>query len=135
MLGFSGLARADEPKAAIAFKGIYEASFIGIPFAKMGMEIDQTGAHYSAAADIASSGIVNLFTKHTSHTTVKGAGKNFHYSSIDYETHYKTNKKKHYVAMGYENGALDHKSWCRPSPRVASARPCRRSCRTARLIL
>ncbi len=98
---------AEEALAPVNFKGIYECRFGGIPLGTMGIEAMQTPEHYAITADIASSGLVNLFVKHRSHTTAEGSGGHFSYPQITYETHYQTKKKKHYIKLMYKDGLLE----------------------------
>lgn len=97
-------ATAAQPVTSIHFKGMYECSFSGIPFARVGVEAEQTARHYSGTGDIQFFGIVNIFTKHSSHTTVDASGNDFTYNNIAYETRYRTNKKRRYVNIIHKNG-------------------------------
>jgi hypothetical protein len=91
---------------AIEFKGQYIFAYDGIGFGKMGIEASQTARHYAITSDVASTGIINLFTTHTSHTTVEGIGKDFNYPAIVYETHYQTKKKPRYVKIVHAGGII-----------------------------
>lgn len=86
----------------LAFRGYYKCSFSGIPFAKVGFHAEQDSHSYSATSDILLTGVVSLFTSHSSHSTVDGSGKDYAYSASEYETNYKTKKKKRYVKINYK---------------------------------
>jgi len=94
-------ARAAEGLAPVNFKGIYEFSFAGLPFGRMGVEIGQSQGHYAITTDVTLTGLIRLFVQHTSHTTVEAEGGNIHY-----EAHYQTRKKKHYIRLDYKGGLL-----------------------------
>lgn len=90
-------AHASSP-APVTFKGIYVVDFAGVPFGKVGLEFEQNTHTYAITADVISTGLVNLFTKHSSHTTVESAG-----GKLVYETHYQTKKKKRHVKWERNN--------------------------------
>ncbi len=100
------LAQSNNYKEAFELKGYYEFTFAGLAFGKMGIDATQSAKDYAIATDIKSTGLINMFVRHTSHTTVSGAGANFVYPTIDYETHYTTRKKKRYVRLAYREGNL-----------------------------
>lgn len=91
-------------KESLTFKGIYEFSLAGVRFGRLGIEFEQKDKDYNMTADIGSTGVINLFAKHTSHTTVDGTGESYNYPNRNYETHYQTKKKKRYVKMVYADG-------------------------------
>lgn len=105
-------ATAQEPLTKIktappfVFNGYYEFGFGGVLFGKMGLEIEQSSRSYTATSDITSSGVLKLFVRHNSHTTVDATGHDFLYDNSVYETHYQTRKKKRYVKMVTKNGQL-----------------------------
>lgn len=103
-------ARADLPPQAdpdpLAFAGQYEFTLGKLPLGKMGIEVRQDQSHYAITSDIVTTGLLNMFVKHSSHTTVTGSGRRFSYPDRDYETHYQTRKKKKYVKMVTRNGAV-----------------------------
>lgn len=98
----------------LAFRGYYKCSFSGIPFAKAGIHTEQNAQNYSATADIILTGVVSLFTSHSSHTTVDGSGKDYAYSTSEYETNYKTKKKKRYVKINYKGEKFDQETLIPP---------------------
>lgn len=85
-------------------KAFYKVTYSGLVFAKIGVHFSQMPENYTATADIASAGLLKLFTKHSSHTTVKANGKNFTYGSIKYVSDYKTKNKKRHVDFTYVDG-------------------------------
>ncbi len=95
---------AAEPARDLDFKGLYKCTMSGINFAKIGVHAEQDAHAYAMTADIMSTGIVNMFTKHSSHTTVDASGSNYTYSHINYETDYKTKNKKRYVNLIFADG-------------------------------
>ncbi|MDE3038037.1 MAG: DUF3108 domain-containing protein [Pseudomonadota bacterium] len=99
-------ALAGEAGSPINFKGIYICTFSGIPIGKMGIDIEQTPGHYAVAADITTSGLLRLFVKHQSHSTTEASGEHFIYPAIEYETHYQTRGKKHYIRLVRKNGRV-----------------------------
>lgn len=99
-------AHAGEYPQDFTFKGLYKVNFSGMLVGKIGVDFNQTANGYEATSDIVSSGLLKLFTQHSSHTTVKATGKNFTYGQIDYVTDYQTKKKKKHVDIHYENSAF-----------------------------
>lgn len=108
---------AAEALTPVNFKALYEFDFGNIPIGRMGIEIEQTPVHYDIAADIMTTGIVKLFVKHSSHTTVDASGENFLYPSLDYESNYQTKKKKKYVHFIYKNGVETQETLVPPENR------------------
>jgi hypothetical protein len=98
----------------IAFRGYYKCSFSGIPFAKVGIHTEQDARNYSATTDILLTGVVSLFTSHSSHSTVDGSGKDYTYNASEYETNYKTKKKKRYVKLNYKGDIFDKETLVPP---------------------
>lgn len=90
----------------LTFKGIYEFRFAGLPFGKLGVEITQTDTEYSIAADVASTGIINLFTRHTSHSVVKEKRTAKSNEAVNYETYYRTKNKPRHVKLTYSDGKI-----------------------------
>ncbi len=86
----------------LSFRGYYKCTFSGINFAKLGIHAEQDSHSYAVTSDITLTGIAKLFTKHSSHTTVDASGKNYVYSSSEYESNYKTKNKKRYVKITYK---------------------------------
>lgn len=95
------------PVQPINFKGIYEFSFGGMVIGRMGFEVEQTDKNYAITADIVTGGILKLFVKHSSHTTVDGTGAHFDYPNREYESNYQTRKKKKYVKMVMRDGVVE----------------------------
>src|SRR5436853_556802 len=87
-------------------KALYEFRFGGMMFGRLGVESEQTAEHYTMTLDIASSGLLKLFTQHSSHTTVDANGAHFFYPDVIYDTHYQTKKKKKAVNLVYKGGVL-----------------------------
>jgi hypothetical protein len=100
------------PPDPLEFKGIYSFGFPGLTFGHMGVEIDQDANGYAITADIQSSGIVNVFVRHVSHSTAQASAKN-----IEYESNYQTRKKKRYVNLLWRDGALDEEKLVPPENR------------------
>jgi hypothetical protein len=94
---FSCPAWGEDTPPPLNFKGIYEFKFSGLPFGRLGIEAAQSPKGYAMTSDITSAGIVSLFAKHTSHTTVEAHG-----DKVVYDTHYQTKKKKKAVKLVYE---------------------------------
>ena len=92
--------------APLDFNAVYSFGFGAVDFGKIGVDISQTPDAYAMSSDIVSTGILNAFLKHSSHTTQTGKGAEFHYSSIDYETHYQTKGKKKYAHILYNDGVV-----------------------------
>jgi hypothetical protein len=87
-------AHAQEALTPLNFKGVYTFTFAGAEFGLMGLEIAQNGSRTQMASDITTTGLVSLFVKHLSHSTLTGNGGN----SI-YESNYNTRKKSRYVKL------------------------------------
>ena len=51
--------------APVNFKGIYEFTFAGLPFGRMGVEIEQSPGHYAITSDVMTTGVIKLFVQHT----------------------------------------------------------------------
>jgi hypothetical protein len=109
-------ASADEGLTPIKFKGIYELSFAGLPFGKMGAELEEKPDYYSVTTDVTFTGLLKLIVQHMSHSNAQGAGRNFLYPDIVYETHYQTKKKKHYIKLTYTGGVLSKEEQVPPDP-------------------
>ncbi len=99
-------ALATETLTPINEKLYYEASWSGINFGKIGIEIDEQADRASVTCDIASSGIMALFIKHSSHTTLTASGKDFSYPEHVYESYYHTRKKARHVKLTYKGGKI-----------------------------
>jgi hypothetical protein len=84
----------------------YEAGWSGINFGKIGIEIDEQADKAKVTCDISSSGIMALFIKHSSHTTLTATGSNFTYPDRIYESNYKTRKKARHVKLTYKAGKI-----------------------------
>lgn len=97
---------AKEPLTPIDFKGEYALSFAGIPFGKMDIAITQSPSSYSMQSDIASTGVADVFAKHSSHTNVTAKGKNFKYTSRSYQSHSQTRKKQRDISLEYKDDRL-----------------------------
>lgn len=100
------LAASAEKLPPLNEKLYYEADFSGINFGKIGIEIDEQADKANITCDITSSGIVALFVKHSSHTTLAATGSNFTYPDRTYESHYHTRKKYRFVKLVYKNGKI-----------------------------
>lgn len=92
--------------APIEKKLRYEASFSGIKFGKIDIEIKQQPDKANIICDISSTGIVNLFVKHSSHTTLSASGSDFSYPNRVYESNYKTRNKKRRVKLVYKDNKI-----------------------------
>jgi hypothetical protein len=106
MLLIAGLALgkpalAGDGPPPLDLKGLYQFDFSGVPIGKVGAEIEQNGNDYSIATDVTATGILKLFTKHSSHTTVDA-----HDHTAIYESHYRTKNKKRYVKLVYDAGKI-----------------------------
>lgn len=86
------------------FKGSYALSFSGIPFGQMNVAIEQEPSYFRMQTDISSTGMADIFARHSSHTTASGKGKNFRYTQRSYQTRSQTRKKKRDIAMEYRGG-------------------------------
>jgi hypothetical protein len=110
-----------EPPSGIAplnIKAVYEFGFTGVRFGKLGVEIEQDAEHYRITSDIITTGLVKIFVKHSSHTTVEGKGKDFIYPDISYQTHYQTKKKKKSAMLVYKDGKVAKESVTPPENRA-----------------
>lgn len=99
-------ATAAENITPISEKLYYEAGWSGINFGKIGIEIDEQADKANITCDITSSGIMALFIKHSSHTTLIATGSNFTYPNRTYESHYHTRKKARAVKLIYKDGKI-----------------------------
>ncbi len=90
----------------ITEKLYYEAGFAGILFGKIGIEIDQQADKARITCDITSSGILALFLKHSSHTTLEASGSNFSYPNRTYTSNYHTRKKSRSVSLVYKSSKI-----------------------------
>lgn len=103
-MGIAPARAGQQAEIAYSLKGIYDIRLSDIRFAKLGLELEQTATSYDIICDVAITGLLKFFTKHSSHTTVSASGKDFVYPSRSYESKYKTRKKSRHVKMLYENG-------------------------------
>jgi len=83
------------------FKGIYSLTLAGMEFGRMGLEANEDADDYKAACDITTTGIIRVFVKHSSHSTVHGNS-----SGIIYETNYRTRNKAKYVKIEQKDGTF-----------------------------
>lgn len=95
-----------EPLPSVNFKGRYGLSFVGIPFGEMAFEASQDASHCELAADIASTGLVDLFAQHRSHTTLSMRGRGFAYPDKTYQTHSQTRKKQRDIRIVTRGGRI-----------------------------
>lgn len=84
----------------------YEASFLGLGIGKAGIEINQKPEAATVICDIATSGIVGLFVKHSSHTELTASGADFVYPQKNYASDYQTRGKKRSVKLVYSDGKI-----------------------------
>lgn len=103
---FPNIASASENLTPLNEKLYYEAQWSNINFGKIGIEIDQQVDKANVICDITSSGIMALFVKHSSHTTLTATGKNFNYPERVYESNYHTRKKARAVKLTYKGGKI-----------------------------
>jgi hypothetical protein len=113
LLLVSAPARADT-----AFKGIYDLDMGGMRFGKVGVELTENPSHYAMAADVTFTGLVKLFASHSSHTTVVGDGAAYDYPTRNYETHYRTKKKRKSVKMVMKAGKIVEEAVVPPDNRA-----------------
>lgn len=97
---------AAENLTPINEKLYYEADWSGVNFGKIGIEIDQQADKADVICDIKSSGIMALFVKHSSHTTLTASGHNFVYPDRVYESRYYTRKKARHVKLTYKDNKI-----------------------------
>ncbi len=90
----------------LAEKLYYEADFAGINFGTIAIEIEQKADKASITCDISSAGIMDIFVKHSSHTTLSASGSNFSYPDRVYESNYQTRNKKRRVKLTYKDGKI-----------------------------
>lgn len=100
------------------FKGVYDFRFSGVPIGRMGIESEQSPAHYAMTADVTTVGVARLFTEHESHTVVSGSGAGFAYPNVAYESRYRTKDKKKSVVMGWKEGAFGSETLVPPDNRA-----------------
>lgn len=84
----------------------YEADFSGLNFGTINIEIEQEADKASIVCDIASAGILDIFAKHASHTSLIASGSGFNYPERVYESDYKTRNKKRHVKLAYKDGKI-----------------------------
>lgn len=94
------------PLKPLTIRAQYTFDFSGIIFGRMGVVATETATSYHAIADVTSAGIVRVFVKHESHTTVEGDGEDFTYDDAEYESRYRTRDKKKYVHMRFADGTV-----------------------------
>lgn len=99
-------ALAAENLTPIDEKLYYEANWSGVNFGKIGIEINEQPDKANVTCDISSSGIMALFIKHSSHTTLAASGHNFTYPDRVYESNYFTRKKSRHVKLTYKNSKI-----------------------------
>lgn len=91
-------------KRDLEFKGLYDLSYGGIVFGRLGVEIEQSPKHYDIVTDIITTGVVKFFVPHKSHSTTDATGADFAYNHILYESNYQTRNKKKYVKIEVKDG-------------------------------
>lgn len=106
MFVLSSPVHAADALTPVNLRGVYEFTFGGISIGRMGIEAEQNAAHYAVAADVMTTGLLKVFVKHSSHTTVDASGADFSYPDREYETHYQTKKKPKEVRMTYKDGKI-----------------------------
>jgi len=88
----------------LQFGGLYELSFSGLRFGKLGVELKDGGKTFEGGNDVTFTGIVRVFVQHESHTTVKGTRPSA--GNAEYESRYRTKGKPRRVYMVYRGGEL-----------------------------
>lgn len=106
LLFLASTTQAVEALTPLNEKLYYEASFAGVNIGKASIEIDSQPDKASVICDIVSSGILALFVKHSSHTTLTATGSDFTYPDRTYESHYQTKKKARSVKLVYKDGRI-----------------------------
>lgn len=103
--------------APLNFQAVYSFGLGSMTFGKVGVDIAQKSTGYDMTTDIMSTGIVNMFVQHTSHSVVSAKGKHFPYALVNYETNYQTKKKKKHVTMTYKDGVVTQEEALPPDNR------------------
>lgn len=96
-LPLSGALAADT-----AFIGQYSFSWAGIPLGRLALSIQEKDKAYELRLQVASGGIVNIFTSHDNETVARGGVDDAGYHPAFYESHYTTKKKARHVRLQYD---------------------------------
>jgi hypothetical protein len=83
----------------------YHFSFAGVVFGKAAVEVAQGANRFAMTTDIMTTGLVNTFTRHSSHTTLTGTGA-LDAATSRYEADYQTKKKQKYVRIARKGGKV-----------------------------
>lgn len=98
---YSSAAMAVETMEPTTFYGKYDFTWAGIRLGKLELGFEIQERHYSAHLVVVSAGIVNLFTRHESDTTVNGDIVQGKFHPKIYESNYKTKKKPRHIRLVY----------------------------------
>jgi len=93
---------ADSPAPDLHFIGRYDFAWSGIPLASAELQLDETRDSYSVHLELFSRGIVNIFTRHRSDTTVKGDIIRGAFRPRLYESHYWTKNKPRHIRVAFD---------------------------------
>ncbi len=97
---------ANAPES-LHFIGRYRFEWNGIPLGSVVLNIEETADSYSVRNQVASQGIINLFTRHSSDTTVTGKRAGNTYLPQHYESYYKTKNKPRHIRLVFDaKGAI-----------------------------
>lgn len=106
--GFFTPTRAQEaqattpPLAPFTLEALYEFTWTGIPFGKMRLDAKEGIDEYQISANVKLTGLLSVFVKHASQTSVSGSARDFLKGPRTYESNYKTRNKPRRVKMVYD---------------------------------
>lgn len=111
--GLFAPARAQEaqttppPLAPFTLEALYEFTWTGIPFGKLRLEAKESLDEYQISANVKLTGLLSMFVKHSSQTSVSGSARDFIKGPRTYESNYKTRNKPRRIKMFYDqNGHI-----------------------------
>lgn len=90
----------------LSFSGIYTFGWSGVKFGEMDFLSEEKTGHFRAETHIRTTGLLNLFAAHASHTTLKSALEEGGISTSPrtYETFYTTKKEPRHVKLVFARG-------------------------------
>ncbi len=99
-------ARAETDNKSLHFVGLYQFDWGGILLGKLVLGIDEDQHSYQMHLQVASAGIVNLFTRHSDDTKADGRREGDKYFPFHYESYYKTKNKPRHIKLAFNKSGV-----------------------------
>ncbi len=83
------------------FEGDYVFSWSGLRIGKMNLKMQQDASDYSVSSQIKTSGVVSVFSDHTSRSQAKGKTSSLNYNPLTYRSDYNSGNKDKVIDLTY----------------------------------